>query len=155
MKHFSRFNCARSRQEHWGLCSDAWGLLPHGLHQSPSRSELSASAEENSRRERNGKSKRGNPTPLAPTRVFLGVNIALIFRLRLFSAPTVSSVLYTFGNSSLMLTSTCFMPPSVEGQFPRSQEMTAEGGNTCPSWGLKCPSLLCPRGLLKSCGLDK
>lgn len=22
MKHFSRFNCARSRQEHWGLCSE-------------------------------------------------------------------------------------------------------------------------------------
>lgn len=144
MKHFSRFNCARSRQEHWGLCSAAQGLLPHGLHQSPGRSELSASAEENSRGERNGKSKQGNPTVLAPTRVFLGVNIAFIFSLCLFSALVVSGILHTFGNSRLMLMAlTCLMPHSVEGQFPWSQEITAEGGNSCSTWGLKRPTVCC------------
>lgn len=70
--------------------------------------------------------------------------MALIFRLRLFSAPRVSSILYTFGKSSLMLMALiCFKPHSVEGEFPWSQEITAEGGKTCSTWSLRRPTVCC------------
>lgn len=85
---------------------------------------------------RKEQSKQGNPTPLASRSVFLGVNTALIFRLRLLSTLIIFGILYTLGNFSRTLMSvTYLMPHKGLEQFPQSQKTAADGGDTRSTWG--------------------
>lgn len=85
--------------------------------------------------------------------MFLGVDSALIFRLRLFSTLTIFGILYTLGNSSKTLMALAYlMPHEVLEQSPQSWKTAADGGDTHSTWGLEHFTVLpCPPEWLELC----